>query len=168
MSVLQTLIHLSETSEFSNLNNTYRESDLETDKKISSKYKGSSFIFLDRDFGSLLFPLQIGASPAWLEAYSGYENANWYHLEPCGKSRKITSSEAINLAHQAPSIDGLTNFAILRQLRKALTDRNVTNSGLTECRLTIQSNLSSWKGWFESSGNVVMQEYLNKVMKSLT
>ncbi|EJO2025814.1 hypothetical protein NRC85_003994 [Vibrio parahaemolyticus] len=164
MLILETLSQILNNSTISNNALEYgTKLNIDLDCMTAIKYKDAEFVFLDRDFGSFLFPIGEGVAPSWLEAYKDYNRAAWYHVKPNGQYRRITSGEAVRLANIAPSLNGLSKFAKMKRLVRILNNVDVTSSGFTKCRLSPRSSLCELKRWFDMSGNVVMQKLVNNL-----
>ncbi len=147
----------------------YRNDDIKGDYAILKKYPNREYIWLSRDFGTLLFPLQSGISPAYLAAYAGYENAEWFFLSK-GEVTKIDSAAAITMANKLPDLPYGEPQRLITDVCKLLSDQNVTSSGFAQASIR-EKDVCSWGRWFEwfkSTEQPVMQKTMGNAIKAMS
>ncbi|MDF9399176.1 hypothetical protein [Vibrio sp. 1180_3] len=151
------------------ISNLYRESDFESDLHMANKYKGKDFIWLDREHGSLLFPLKSGINPIFLSNYKDSEKAEWHFISSKGEIATLTAEEAIQLAYQSP-LRATTFGCVNVQVQALLNDIIVRTSGLTECHIqgTEPNTWTAYLEWFRSSRNHVMIKVMNEAIRLCT
>ncbi|MGR5296933.1 hypothetical protein ACPV5U_19270 [Vibrio mediterranei] len=149
----------------------YRNDDIKGDFAILEKYSGPGrdYIWLSRDFGTLLFPLKCGISAAWLAAYRDYKEAEWFFISK-GEVTKINSELAITKANQLPELPYDEPDRLITSVGTLLSDQNVTSSGLVQSNIKDKDVCSwaRWLEWFKSTEQPVMQKTLENAIRAIS
>ncbi|KJG37681.1 hypothetical protein UA32_12010 [Photobacterium angustum] len=145
----------------------YYKEDLDRDFDIAIKYRNNEYIWMLREAGSLLFPLRIGANPAYLANYIQSDStAIFYFVNADGKFTKIEKCEAEIMSRQEPiNFETINTSKELEiKVKQILKDKNITNGPFEQSPSINNSCRVDWEKWYEwfKDNNKLMA----KVMRS--
>ncbi|MBL4706310.1 MAG: hypothetical protein JKY54_17415 [Flavobacteriales bacterium] len=148
--------------------------DLNDDLRILKSYKGKSFIWLLRSYGSTLVPIKVGADPAyivhWLFSSHGQRIVAFLVNSEDATVEKVTFEEAEKLIQQPPMV--IPTF-ISQEDTIDCVDRVLENgisSGVWGLFNSPNIDIRNWEKWlqyFASSRNEPMRLFMDKGLRRL-
>ncbi|PLC59190.1 hypothetical protein CIK00_02700 [Photobacterium carnosum] len=149
----------------------YYKDDIALDFKILKKYGlGKKYVWLLRESGCLLFPLEIGANTHFIDMYMKGDKTARYFLVDTSKDDlvEITPNEVTPLINKAPinvhSYD--TAISLINAIERVLSDVNVTSKTFMKADMgTTPIFWQEWVKWFEGENDIMHTLMFNSINK---
>lgn len=133
----------------------YYKSDVDSDFDVLVKYGvKSNYVWMLREAGSLLFPLQKGINPDYMKNYiQGDSTAHFYMIDNDNDSiNEINRADACKLIEKEPiNFKAVkTPAELARKIADVLSDTNITRTFFneSEIRSIKRKDWDNWASWF--------------------
>lgn len=148
------------------------KSDIEIDFEILNKYGNIKYIWMLRENGSLLFPLQVGASEFHLKYYLERDRtARFFHITSIHNQlfKELKHHEVLKLIAEEPIRFSEINTRehLIKSVALLLSDTNVVSAAFDTPKYGSEAMYwHDWKNWF-SRTNPQMEKVMKKSIAML-
>lgn len=148
-----------------------KHDDLTRDLNIYQKYasRTDTFIFHERTYGTLLFPVGVGVDPAHITAHANNKSAKYFKVSASGDNVELTPEEAFLLASKSPQCPTVETEHLVNWVEQFLNDNNIRQSAFVSAPIeeTAPYTWREWLSWFRQIGNKPMEELMVNAINRL-